>query len=332
MKTKYIITFILVGLIVTMCTGCSLLRKRVEKTEKIEYKLNGKGKYRLDIDNSNGSVEVEPADDTLGLIYITAIMTGEVRESDMNKPLDGIEVKIDTTDEIIKIETDIKRTFGFFKKHSGGKVNYKIKIPKNLKFFAETVNGTLRAENLNTDIRLEAVNGSLVVNKCYGMVDLSTVNGSIKGNFDSTKGIVAETVNGNISFGGLNNASVNVDISVVNGRIKHSNLNFTGLTSEKRSLSGILGKGEAPIRISAVNGSIALNGNYISVHKTGNDDFKFKIDFDDDGDLDIYELKHDDDGDDNRVNTKTDTAKTQELKKDTSKVIPDKKADSLKNK
>src|SRR4030095_1733473 len=95
---------------------------------------------------------------------------------------------------IIKINTEIERSYGFFKKIKDGRVNYRIRIPSNLRLLAETVNGTLRAENLNSDVRLESVNGTIMVNRCSGVTDLQTVNEKIKGNFDSTKGLVQEAV------------------------------------------------------------------------------------------------------------------------------------------
>jgi hypothetical protein len=166
MKMKYIITLIAIGLFAASFAGCSLLRKKIEKTEKVEYKLNANGKFRLDIDNSNGNVEVIPSDDTLDIIYIVAVKTGYVRENESDKPLEDVTIDIDTTDEIIKVETHIKKSSGLFKRNSKARVDYKIKLPKNLKLVAETVNGSLCAENLQTDIRLSAVTGSIVVNKC----------------------------------------------------------------------------------------------------------------------------------------------------------------------
>lgn len=311
MKAKQIIILITAGLIALSISGCDLLRKKVEKTEKVEYRLNAQGKFRLEIDNSNGSVEVEPADDTLGYIYVYAVKTGYVKYNETDKPLEDIYINIDTTDEIIKIETEIRHTKGWFKNHNKEKVDYKIKLPKNIRLVAETTNGSLWAEDLSTDIRLEAVNGSLVVNRCYGTIDLQTVNGSIKGNLDSTRGLTAETVNGSISFGGMKNANANVDISVTNGKVTYKNLNFTGMTAEKKNLSGVLGSGEYPVRINTVNGSVTLNGEKISLTKKRNDDFEIKIDFDDDDDpvkivpKDEIEKHPDNKKDTNRSDAKT---------------------------
>ena len=281
MKSRNIIITAVVGLMLFGVSGCSLLKKRVEKTERVEYKLNSAGKFRLEVDNTNGEVIVMPSNDTLGYIYVSAEKIGRVKQTELDIPIEGIEINIDTTDEFIKIETEIKRTYGIFKKSYDGRVNYKIRIPSNLKLLAETVNGQIRVENLSSDIRLEAVNGSITVNKCSGTTDLSTVNGKIKGNFDSTKGIVAETVNGSITFGSLKNVSADVNASVVNGKVKYKNLNFSGLIFEKKNLNGILGNGTVPIRLSTVNGSITLDGNPVSIAKE-DWEFEFKIDFDDD--------------------------------------------------
>ncbi|MCI0449919.1 MAG: hypothetical protein L0Y79_09065 [Chlorobi bacterium] len=281
MKARNLFIVLIIGLVLIGVSGCSLLKKRVEKTERIEYKLNANGKFRLEIDNTNGEVTVMPVNDTLGFIYVSAEKIGKVKQDDYDMPIEGITINIDTTDEIIKIETELKRSYGLFKKSYGGRVNYKIRIPAHITLLAETVNGPVRAQDLTSDIRLETVNGSITVDNCYGTADLTTVNGKIKGNFDSTKGIIAETVNGSITLGSLKNVSADVNASVVNGRVKYKNLSFNGLTLEKKNLNGILGSGTVPIRLSTVNGSIKLDGNPINIAKE-DWEFEFKIDFDDD--------------------------------------------------
>src|SRR4030095_6629603 len=193
---------------------------------------------------------------------------------------------------IIKINTEIERSYGFFKKIKDGRVNYRIRIPSNLRLLAETVNGTLRAENLNSDVRLESVNGTIMVNRCSGVTDLHTVNGKIKGNFDSTKGIVAEAVNGSISIGNLRDISADVSASVINGKITYTNLTFTDISYEKKSLSGKLGNGGNPVNVSTVNGKIILDGNPVGTPRDNEHEFNIKIDFDDDEPIKIIEKEH----------------------------------------
>ena len=72
MKAKIILTAVLGSFILFSFSGCQYLKKRVGKTEKIEYKLNASGKTRIEIDNSNGNVEVMVTNDTLNIIYVTA--------------------------------------------------------------------------------------------------------------------------------------------------------------------------------------------------------------------------------------------------------------------
>ncbi|MBL8016241.1 MAG: hypothetical protein JNK43_03140, partial [Ignavibacteria bacterium] len=99
-------------------------------------------------------------------------------------------------------------------------------------------------------------------------------------NVDSvTSGINISIVNGDVKLGGLKNVDADVSASTVHGRVKFKNLSFTDVNSEKRTLSGILGKGGSMVRIESTNGSISLDADKIIPKK--NDNFEFKIDFDD---------------------------------------------------
>jgi hypothetical protein len=294
MKTKSIAAIIACLFVLVSLSGCQYLKKRVEKTEKTEYKLNANGKFRLEIDNTNGNVDVMAVDDTLGIIYITAEIIGKVRINETDKRIEGVRVEIDTTDEIIKINTDYDESFSFFGGKSKARVNYIVKIPKSLRVAVDLTNGTISADRLQSDSRFENVNGSIIISNCSGTVDVETVNGSIKANLDSTKGFIAETVNGSINIGSLKNVNANIEASCVNGKVKTENLNFTNVNSEKRSLSGKLGNGSSVIRLSTVNGSIKLDGNYVSYNKKDHPEWNFKFEFDDNEDPVEIEIKHTD--------------------------------------
>jgi len=294
MKTKIIIAVLFSTLILGSFSGCQYLKKRVEKKEKTEYKLSSTGKFRIEIDNSNGNVDVLASDDTLGVITITAEKIGKVRINETDKPIEGVNIIIDTTDEIIKIDTDYEKSFSVFGNKNSASVNYTIKVPATLKVVVNLTNGAITADGLKSDSRFESVNGPIYVSNCTGTLDIETVNGSVKANIDSTKGLIAETVNGSITLGSLRNINANVEASCVNGKVKTENLNFSTLSSEKRSLSGKIGNGNNIIRLSTVNGSIKLDGNYISFNKKEHINLDFNFEFDDNDEGIEIEIKHTD--------------------------------------
>jgi len=281
MRTKTIILTVLTVFAFTALSGCQYLKKRVLKTEKIEYKLTADGKTRIEIDNLNGDVDVITTNDTMNIIYIIAEKTDRVRINEQEKPIQGIEIKIDSSESVIKVDTEFKHFGTFLGDKSNARVNYTIKVPAKLQVYVTLTNGKINANNLQSESKFENVNGSIYINNCSGTINVVTVNGSIKGNIDSVRSFNAETVNGSISIGSLKNVNAKIEAECVNGKVKTENLNFLNMTSEKRSINGILGNGSGLIKLSAINGSIKLDGNYISYQKKDQIDWDFKIDFDD---------------------------------------------------
>lgn len=283
MKSKYIILLIIAGFLSLSLNGCSLLRKRVEKTEKVEYKINGRNKTSIYVDNTSGKINVIRSADTLGMITIEAVKSAYVRVDDLEKPIEDVNVKIDTSGSEVRIETEVKSSHGLFRKNNGAEVDYDIKVPANLKVNVENVNGTITVTRIDNDINAKTVNGSINIFGCPGIVTVNGVNGKVTCNIDSlTGGISVDVVNGSVNIGGLKNVDANVDASTVNGKVNFRDLPFANINSDKKSLTGTLGKGGNLIRVSTVNGSIKFDANRVAPKKDG--DFELKIDFDDDED------------------------------------------------
>jgi hypothetical protein len=280
MKTKNIIITAVIGLILFSFGGCSMLKKRVESKEIVKYTFNS-SKSSIRIDNSNGKINISNSEDTTGRIVIEAEKIAHVRVDDLNKPIDAIRINIDSTDSELVIETEINESSGIFHKNEDTKVNYEVKIPASMKVRAENVNGVITITRMNSDVSVETVNGNINVFNCPGLLDLSGVNGSITCNVDSvTSGIRVDMVNGSVKLGGLKNINADVTASTINGRVKFTDLQFSNLNSEKKSLTGTLGKGGNSIRVETTNGSIVLDANRVAPKK--DDSFEFKIDLGDD--------------------------------------------------
>ncbi|MEO8514837.1 MAG: hypothetical protein ABI543_14865 [Ignavibacteria bacterium] len=281
MKTKNLIITAVIGLILISFTGCSLLRKRVEKKETVKYTLNGSGKTSIHVENTNGRINVSNSNDTNGMITIEAEKIADVKVDEQDKPIENIKIKIDSAGSEINIETDVNHDRGMFHKGETPKVNYDIKVPANMKVSAENVNGTITISRITADVTAETVNGTISIFSCPGQINLSGVNGTIICNVDSvTAGIKVEVVNGSVKIGGLKTINADVNATTVNGKVKFADLTFSNLNANKKSLSGTLGKGGNSIRVESTNGSITFDANKIAPKK--DDTFEFKIDFDDD--------------------------------------------------
>lgn len=331
MKMKYILTLILLGSMITAFNGCSYLKKRVEKTEKEEYKLNASNKTRISIDDSNGDIRITRTNDTLGYVIINAEKSYEVRYDEQDKPIENVKIIIDTTGNEIIVKTEIKRDNGMFRSHRGGEVNYNVKIPANMNVSIDNTNGDIILTGLNGDVDIETVNSSISLAHCSGMIKVDGVNGGVYANIDSTRGVNIELVNGTVKLGGLKNISADVNAQTVNGRIRYSNLELTDVVAEKKTLTGKINNGGNMISVSTVNGNVTFDAQQIAYKKENN--LRFKLDFDDDGDLDVYELK---DGDDNDINITVHDEdekhdKNEKPKKYSAKTDEKKNSDSKKN-
>ena len=323
MKTKYIITLIIAAVFASGLSGCSLLRKRVEKTEKVEYKFSSLNKERISLNNSNGDIKITRTDDTLGIVTVEAVKSADVRFDEQDKPIDYVTIDIDTTGTDIKIETEIRNNNGLFKRDKGGKVEFNIKVPAGLDVKIDNTNGDITLIRLDSDIDIETVNSAINLNKCTGSIKIDGVNGGVHANMDSTKGINIELVNGIIKLGGLKNVSAEVEAETINGSVTTKNLQFDNLISEKKNFTGTLGTGKNPIKVSTVNGKITFDGNYISYKKDV--DINLKIDFSDDEHIKVIE------GGDDDYDTE-EKPKAKDIPDTNDPRVPPQSADSIKNK
>jgi len=284
-------------------SGCSYLKKRIEKKETIEYSLNGKNKKQLKLDNINGEITIRTSNDTLGILSVKATKILKVKADEMNKPLDGIVIKVDTTGDDIRISCELQRTKTFFgiSDNTEGEINYDILVPVNLKVDISQTNGSMTASNLGNRSILRITNGGIILDKCSGNIDAEVTNGSLTGNLDSTRGLNIKVINGSIKLGNLKSVSGDVSASVTNGSVKSEGIEFSNVSQTKKNLNGRIGDGKYRIDLTTVNGSVNLYGSRTTLTKEKIYD-KHGIHFDID---DEEEIKTD-----NSKSNKQDTAKT----------------------
>jgi hypothetical protein len=187
--------------------------------------------------------------------------------------------------------------------------------------YTESVNGIITITKITGNVHAETVNGKLNIFNCPGKLELESINGTVICNVDSvTAGINVSITNGDVKIGGLKNINADVNASTIHGKVTIKDLEFSELNNEKKSISGVLGKGGNPIRIEAINGKITLDANKYLPKK--DDSFELKIDFDNDEDPIIIKKKENSNGDINievGPEDETEPGKTN-----------DKKADSVK--
>jgi hypothetical protein len=286
MKSKIIILPVLVILIAVIFSGCSLLRKRVEKKEKTNYTLSSKNKTKIRIENIKGEIKVTESSDTLGIITINAEKVAKVKYDDADKPITDIKISVDSSGSEIRVKSEfIESDRGIFNHSEHNWVNYDVKVPANMKVDVDNTNGSVILTRISDDVKVATVNGSVNINRCSGNITVEGTNGSVTGNFDSLKSLNIDVINGAVKLGGLQNVSAQLNVNTVHGKITNKELTITNLVIEKKNLSGMIGSGKGVIKITTTNGSVTLNAKDINFTHSRHDEFegfKFDMDFDDD--------------------------------------------------
>lgn len=144
--------------------------------------------------------------------------------------------------------------------HQGPKVHFTIRVPENLRFTGENVNGSVVAENMGRFVKATSVNGKVRVST-KSWAELSSVNGSLEakmGRADWPGTLKIETVNGSISLEMPSDLSADVRFESVNGRL-HTEFPMNVQNGvDAHSVRGQIGNGGRELKIETVNGSAEL--------------------------------------------------------------------------
>lgn len=223
------------------------------------YPLSPTG--RVSIRNINGDVHIAVWDQNS--VKVDAIKRAYERER-----LDEAKIEVVNTADSVSIKTEYpewNQTYDQERRryHNPASVEYTLTVPRKARLdSAELVNGSLDIEGVEGDVKAASVNGQLKARGLAGEVKLSTVNGGVEATvtgLDDSKSVTLNSVNGGIVLILPANAGAQVRASTVHGAIT----NDFGLTVNDgqyvgHDLSGQIGSGGPKIRLSNVNGSIAL--------------------------------------------------------------------------
>lgn len=140
------------------------------------------------------------------------------------------------------------------------RVDFTVRVPEGVRLVATTVNGSVEAANLASDVQATTVNGHIRV-ATSGYAEAETVNGSIVaslGRATWTEPLRFNTVNGGITIDLPANVSADVRARTVNGQIVTDfPLMVTGRLGP-RSVNGTIGSGGRRLELTTVNGTIRL--------------------------------------------------------------------------
>jgi len=205
---------------------------------------------RLSLENVNGKVE------------LTTWSRSEVRiEADRaavsKAALEDVRVEIFGEGDEVEVKTRHRRS-GFPFIGSGGKVDYRVRVPAGARVHVSTVNGPISVEGVSGELRVSSVNGPVTIRDASGAVRAETVNGGIDARYAVASGTGDhrfETVNGGIEVSLPEGSTGRLAAKTVNGSVS-CELPIDDVQKSRRRLEGRLGPGQGSFKMETVNGSV----------------------------------------------------------------------------
>jgi hypothetical protein len=240
-------------------TSCSLLKKRYEKTETEEHAISIENKTKISVDNINGDIRIfQNTSDSLLHMKIEKIT--QVQEKDLGRPMQNLRVKIDTAGSVISINSEYTKKKKFFNiSFDDDEINYDLYVPNNIRIVIDNTNGDLFMTDVSNDIVANLTNSDVKLEKVFGKTKIDLVNGKVKGDLDSTRGLNIEITNGKAILSLGESFSAKFKLDVTNGKIKKDTLDFLDVTERKDFFEGRLGESESEVIIDITNGKISLS-------------------------------------------------------------------------
>ena len=258
----------LLGLVVMM-SGCELgaagngLRISLGREAETPFEWQGQlaEGQTVEIKGINGSVVAEPAEGD------EVVVRAERRAFRSDPDLVTIEVVEHdggVTIRAIYPDTDSQCEPGadsrLRARNNDTKVEFVVQVPSGLTFAGRTVNGSVKANDLEGDVVARTTNGSVNI-ATTGNATARTTNGSIRatiGTADWDGEASFETTNGSVTLEVPEGIDANLNVRTVNGSIK-SDIPMEVTESGRRRLEATLGDGGRDLRITTTNGSVKVN-------------------------------------------------------------------------
>jgi len=229
-------------------------------TSSETHPLSRNGKVR--IQNANGSISIRTWDRAEVSIQVEKVGSSE-------EFLEAIDVEITSEPDSISITTSKPKSEWDWHdlldwnwgRDRQGQVRLTLMVPAMAQLDRiALVNGSIALEETHGLVNVSTVNGSI---RATGLHEgaLKTVNGSIQAGVDqlaTTTQLTVATVNGSVTIRLPKAVGASVNLATINGGIS-CNLPLETETDVSRTrLIGVLGSGDGSIRVKCINGGVRL--------------------------------------------------------------------------
>jgi len=240
-------------------TTVNINNPTAEFTAAFQYASSDSSVEELNINNVNGTVEVIGVDSLKSIQLSGQKMVTAQTETEAEDHIGDISIEMDSSGNIFSVITHQPNSSG----NRNYEVDYKIYVPARWNVSIENINGNVTTTDINNDVGIQVTNGLVATNNVVGNLVAVLQNGGITTDIttlppgDTCKLV---TTNGQIALTIPKSISAAITASVVNGTVSTSNLSITETSASQTYLAGTIGKGGSLISLSAVNGTIQLNG------------------------------------------------------------------------
>ena len=212
---------------------------------------------RIELDNINGSVHITAWDQN-------EVKVDAVKYAGTKERLDEAKIEVDHGSDYVSIRThypDHNHTFNGGWNDPAG-VEYTLSVPRNARLDEiKLINGSLDIHGVAAEVRASCINGRLTADGLQGRVKLETINGKMDAHFEHIPNSPIEltSVNGSLELTLPSDAKAEIEASTVSGGIEDDfGLHVRHHRYVGQDLRGELGGGGTSIRLSNVNGRIAI--------------------------------------------------------------------------
>lgn len=225
---------------------------KVTENFKQTYPLTADGAIVLD--NVNGSIKIVAWDKAE--VSLEAERSGKT-DDDLRR----ITIEVDAQPAKLTVKTKYEKKDSIMGEFPRGGVDYVLTVPANARLQKiSSVNSSITVTGVKGEMTLKTVNGRIKAEDAASAGEFSTVNGTIKIEYDSlptTGKIEIESVNGSSTLVVPKNAGFDLKASNVNGGVSCS-LPITLSKSSRHKLHGRVGSGGAEVELESVNGSLSV--------------------------------------------------------------------------
>ncbi len=217
---------------------------------------------RVSLENLNGGVRITVSDRN-------EVQVNAVKRAYKQERLNEVKIEVSSTADAIRIRTTYPDQDHNFTSDDRGRYNnpavvdYSITVPRRARLESiDLVNGSLDIDGVEGDVNASTVNGGLVVRGLISETKLNTVNGNLQATFVQlvqSKPLSLGSVNGSVEVVIPSDVNAVIRAETISGSIR----NDFGLAVQDgeyvgHSLYGQLGSGGPRIKLSNVNGRIAI--------------------------------------------------------------------------